>query len=70
MTTSPALLIVELHGPYAGLGRSLSSIDSIIAPGNLTQSDIPRKVRRARLHASPLSDPARCHCRKNSIQTP
>jgi hypothetical protein len=70
MTTPPVLLILELHGPDAGLSRPLSSIGRIVVTGSRTESHIPRKVRRARLHASPLSDSARCHCRKNSIQTP
>ncbi len=70
MTASPVLLIVELHGPDAGLSRSLPSIDSIIALGSRTASDTGRVIRLARLQTSLLSDPTRRHRRINPIQTP
>jgi hypothetical protein len=70
MTTPPVLLILELHGPDAGLSRALSSIGRIIVTDSLTESDIHRKLRRTRLHAPPLSDSSCGHCRRTPIQTP
>ena len=70
MTASPVLLIVELHGSDAGLSRSLSSIDSIIALASRMASDAGRKIRLVRLPASPFSDSTRCDRRINPIQNP
>jgi hypothetical protein len=70
MTASPVQLLVELHGPDAGLGRSLSSIDSLIALGSRTASDAGRVIRLVRLQTSPLSDSTRCDRWINPIQTP
>ena len=70
MTASPVPLIVELHGPDAGLSRSLSSIDSILALGSRTASDASRKIHLARRQALPFSDSTRCDRRINPIQTP
>jgi hypothetical protein len=70
MTTSPALLILELHGPYAALGRSLSSFDSIIAPGNRTASNTTGQTSVTCLDASPIRDSAYGDRHKNPIQTP
>jgi hypothetical protein len=70
MTTSPVLLILQLHGPVVGLSRSLSSIGRIPALGTRTLPNASRKFRATCLHPSPSSDSPRCHRRKNPIQTP
>jgi hypothetical protein len=70
MTTSPVLLILELHGPDAGLSRSLSSIGRMPALGTRTLPNASRKLRAAHLHTSPSSVSPRCDRRKNPIQTP
>jgi len=70
MTPSSVLFIVELHGPDAGLSRSLSWNASVTAPGSRIASDTGRYTPVTCLDASPIRDSARGDHRKNSIQTP
>jgi hypothetical protein len=70
MTTSPVLLIVELHGAHAGLSRSLSSIGRMPALGARTVPNASLQLRATCLHTSPSRLPPRCYRRKNAIQTP
>ena len=70
MTTSPVLLIVESSRPDAGLSRSLSSIDWMLALGSRTVANASCKAPVACLGASPIRDSAHRTRPNNPIQTP
>ena len=70
MTASPVRIIVELHGPDAGLSRSLPWNASVIATGSRIASDPRCYTPVTCLAASSIRDSQRGHHRKSSIQTP
>jgi hypothetical protein len=70
MTTSPVLLILELHGPATGVGKGLSPPTPDTYSVRRTMPNASRKLGTRCPHASPTSHSARDERRKNPIQTP